>query len=146
MKLFLCIFSKLSCRIDVGLNSAGGNDSRAESHLLLICEILDSPYLPAGIFSISNRRLVYKIRQIAARETAVTRNDERIKKDVAAELNRNSRVDSSAVKIEVTDGEVTLSGTLPSLSVCMAAVEITENVAGVRSVKNKLKVKVPKPA
>ena len=135
----------------MGLNSAGGNDSRAESHHLLNCEILDSPYLPAGIFSISNRRLVYKIRQIAVRETAVTRNDERInderiKKDVAAELNRNSRVDSSAVKIEVTDGEVTLSGTLPSLSVCMAAVEITENVAGVRSVKNNLKVKVPKPA
>lgn len=76
----------------------------------------------------------------------MTRNDERIKRDVAAQLSRNSRVDSGAVNVEVTDGEVTLSGTLPSLSVCMAAVEMSESVAGVRSVKNNLKVKVPKPA
>lgn len=76
----------------------------------------------------------------------MTRNDKRIKRDVAAQLSRNSRVDSGAVNVEVTDGEVTLSGTLPSLSVCMAAVEMSESVAGVRSVKNNLKVKVPKPA
>jgi osmotically-inducible protein OsmY len=76
----------------------------------------------------------------------MTRNDERIKRDVAAQLSRNSRVDSGAVNVEVTDGEVTLSGTLPSLSVCMAAVEMSESVAGVRSVKNNLKVKIPKPA
>lgn len=76
----------------------------------------------------------------------MTRNDERIKRDVAAQLSRNSRVDCSAVNVEVTDGEVTLSGTLPSLSVCMAAVEMSESVAGVRSVKNNLKVKIPKPA
>ena len=76
----------------------------------------------------------------------MTRNDEKIKRDVAAQLSRNSRVDSGAVNVEVTDGEVTLSGTLPSLSVCMAAVEMSESVAGVRSVKNNLKVKVPKPA
>lgn len=76
----------------------------------------------------------------------MTRKDERIKRDVAAQLSRNSRVDSGAVNVEVTDGEVTLSGTLPSLSVCMAAVEMSESVAGVRSVKNNLKVKVPKPA
>lgn len=75
----------------------------------------------------------------------MTRNDERIKKDVAAQLYRNSRIDSTAVKVEVTDGEVTLSGTLPSLSVCMTAVEITENVAGVGGVKNNLKIKIPKP-
>jgi len=76
----------------------------------------------------------------------MTRNDEKIKKDVAAQLSRSSRVDSGAVKVEVSDGEVTLSGTLPSLSVSMAAVEMTEKVAGVRSVKNKFKVKIPKPA
>jgi osmotically-inducible protein OsmY len=76
----------------------------------------------------------------------MTRYDEKIKKDVAAQLNRNNRVDSGTVKVEVKDGEVTLSGTLPSLSVCMAAVENTENVDGVRSVKNNLKVKILKPA
>jgi osmotically-inducible protein OsmY len=75
----------------------------------------------------------------------MTRTDEKIKKDVAAQLNRNNRVDCSAVNVEVTAGEVTLSGTLPSLSISMTAVEITKNVAGVRSVKNRLKAKIPKP-
>jgi len=76
----------------------------------------------------------------------MTRNDERIKRNVAAQLKRNSRVDSSTVNVEVTDDEVTLSGTLPSLSVCMAIVKMSENVAGVRRVRNHLKVKIPKPA
>jgi osmotically-inducible protein OsmY len=76
----------------------------------------------------------------------MTRNDERIKKDVAAQLNRHSRVDSSAVSVEVSEGMVTLSGTLPALSIGMIAVEIAEKVPGVRSVKNKIKVKVPRPA
>jgi osmotically-inducible protein OsmY len=55
----------------------------------------------------------------------------------------DSRVDSSEVKVEVSDGAATLSGTLPSLSSCIAAVEDAEDVAGVRCVKNNLKVKVP---
>ncbi|MEE4264531.1 MAG: BON domain-containing protein [Desulfobacteraceae bacterium] len=76
----------------------------------------------------------------------MTRNDEKIKKDVAAQLSRNTRIDSSTVKVDVTDGVVSLSGTLPSLSLGMAAVEIAEKVAGVRSVINNLKVRVPKPA
>ena len=71
-------------------------------------------------------------------------NDERIKKDVVARLDRNSRVDSSDVKIEVSNGVVSLSGTLPSLAISMAAVEDAENVAGVRRVNNNIKVKVPK--
>jgi len=76
----------------------------------------------------------------------MTRNDVKIKKDVAVQLSRDNQVDSGTVNVEVKDGEVTLSGTLPSLSVSMAAVEMTEKVAGVRSVKNKFKVKIPKPA
>ena len=74
----------------------------------------------------------------------MARNDERIKKDVAARLDRNSRVDPSDITIEVSDGVVSLSGTLPSLSISMAAVEDAEKVAGVRQVNNNLKVKVPK--
>jgi osmotically-inducible protein OsmY len=90
--------------------------------------------------------MAYKIYQTTARGTVMMRSDERIKEDVEAHLNRNRRVDSSAVKVEVTDGVVSLSGTLPSLSAGMAAVETIENVAGVRSVINEIQVKVPKPA
>lgn len=74
----------------------------------------------------------------------MARNDKRIKKEVAARLEHNSRIDSSDITIEVSDGVVSLSGTLPSLSISMAAVEDAEKVAGVRQVNNNLKVKVPK--
>jgi osmotically-inducible protein OsmY len=71
------------------------------------------------------------------------RNDERIKKDIVAHLYWDSRIDSSNIKVEVSDGLVTLSGTLPTLSICIAAVEDAEDVAGVRRVKNSLKVNIP---
>jgi len=73
----------------------------------------------------------------------MTRNDESIKKNVLDQLYWDSRVDSGEVGVEVSDGVVTLSGTLPSLSLCIGAVEDAEEVAGVRRVKNNLAVKVP---
>ena len=71
------------------------------------------------------------------------RNDERLKKDVVDQLFWDNRVDSSDVKVEVSDGVVTLSGTLPSLTMCMAAVEDAEDVAGVCRVANNLQVEIP---
>ena len=73
----------------------------------------------------------------------MTHNDERIKKDVANQLFWDSRLDASEVKVEVVDGVVTLSGTLPTPSSCIAAVEDAEDVAGVRRVKNYLEVPIP---
>jgi len=71
-------------------------------------------------------------------------NDEKIKKDVVDQLYWDGRVDASDVKVVVSDGVVTLTGTLPTLSASMAAVEDTEDVAGVCSVKNDLMVKIAK--
>lgn len=71
------------------------------------------------------------------------RNDERLKKDVVDQLFWDNRVDSSDVKVEVSDGVVTLSGTLPSLTMCMAAVEDAEDVAGVCRMANNLQVEIP---
>lgn len=68
--------------------------------------------------------------------------DGKIKKDVVDQLYWDSRVDDSDVKVEVADGEVTLSGKLPTLPACMAAVEDTESVAGVCRVKNELTVEI----
>jgi osmotically-inducible protein OsmY len=53
-----------------------------------------------------------------------------LSKDVVDQLYWDSRVDSSEVKVEVSDGAVTLGGTLTSLSACFAAVEDAEDVAG----------------
>jgi hypothetical protein len=49
-------------------------------------------------------------------------------------------------RIQVDISMYFLKLAVPSLSVSMAAVEMTEKVAGVRNVKNKFKVKIPKPA
>jgi hyperosmotically inducible protein len=76
----------------------------------------------------------------------MTRNDELVKKDVVDQLYWDSRFDSSEIKVEVSGGTVTLSGTLPSLSACMSAVEDARDVSGVLRVKNMLKTKVPELA
>jgi osmotically-inducible protein OsmY len=44
------------------------------------------------------------------------RTEEQIKKDVVDQLYWDSRVDASKVKVEVDDGKVTLSGTVPTYS------------------------------
>jgi osmotically-inducible protein OsmY len=71
------------------------------------------------------------------------RDDESIKDDIVNQLYWDSRVDSSKVRVEVSGGAVTLSGTLPSLTAGIAAVEDAQEVAGVRQVTNDLTVKVP---
>jgi osmotically-inducible protein OsmY len=74
----------------------------------------------------------------------MTTNDEKIQQNVANRLSRSSRINSNDIKVEVSNGVVSLSGTLPSLSVCMAAVKEAEKAAGVRRVNNNLKVMIPK--
>jgi osmotically-inducible protein OsmY len=73
----------------------------------------------------------------------MTRNDELIKKDVEDQLHWDSRIDSSDINVEVSEGAVTLSGKLPSLSACISALEAARDVSGVRRVKNDLKTKIP---
>jgi osmotically-inducible protein OsmY len=81
--------------------------------------------------------------RIELKELVIMRDDETIKKRVVDQLYWDNRIDSSNVKVEVSDAVVTLSGTLPTLFLSMLAVEDAEDVAGVRHVKNYLKVKMP---
>jgi hyperosmotically inducible protein len=69
-----------------------------------------------------------------------TRPSEEIKKDVADQLYWDSRVSAAAVKVEVDDGRVRLSGTVPTYSARRAAQEDAWLVPGVRAVDNQLKV------
>jgi osmotically-inducible protein OsmY len=72
----------------------------------------------------------------------MTTRDELIKKNVVDHLFWDSRVDSSNVKVEVSDGIVSLSGTLSSLAACNVALEDTFDVSGVRNVIDKLQVEL----
>jgi hyperosmotically inducible protein len=72
-----------------------------------------------------------------------TKTDEEIKKDVVGQLYWDGRVDVSEVKVEVSDGEVTLSGTVPNYTAYDAADEDAWAMSGVRYVKNELAIKYP---
>lgn len=67
--------------------------------------------------------------------------DAQLQKDVLAELVWDPEVDAAAVGVAVTDGIVTLSGTVDSYAQCGAAERAALRVAGVRAVANELGVR-----
>lgn len=69
------------------------------------------------------------------------RGDDRIREDVCDRLTEESRIDASDVDVQVTDGEVLLSGSVRSRDEKRFAEDLVERVAGVRDVNNTLKVR-----
>lgn len=69
--------------------------------------------------------------------------DERIKKDVVDQLCRNSRVDASHIKVDVSGGRVTLMGSVVSYAAKKRAENDSQEVKGVRSVENELVIQIP---
>lgn len=67
--------------------------------------------------------------------------DEKIKKDIVDHLYWDRRVDAADVKVEVSEGKVGLSGTVPSLTTALAAEEDCYGVEGVTFVENELSVR-----
>jgi hyperosmotically inducible protein len=74
---------------------------------------------------------------------SVKRKDEEIKMDIVDQLYWNDRVDASRVSVEVTDGEVTLSGRVPSYSARRAARDDAFSIPGVSIVHDRLRVEYP---
>ncbi|MDT8408447.1 MAG: BON domain-containing protein [Wenzhouxiangellaceae bacterium] len=75
--------------------------------------------------------------------TRIPMSDEEISTAVADELSWDSRVDASGIQVEVSDGIVTLSGSVPSQTDRTAASADAWGVAGVKQVSNLLAVKLP---
>jgi len=71
------------------------------------------------------------------------RTDQEIKRDLIDELYWDYRVDASDVKAEVSDGKVTLTGTVPSYSARSAAAAAAWGIDGVGGVTNLLTVRFP---
>lgn len=69
-----------------------------------------------------------------------TRSDERIREDVNDRLSDDPHLDASDVEITVSDGEVTLNGTVSKRFAKRHAEDIAENVSGVKHVQNNLRV------
>ena len=68
------------------------------------------------------------------------RSDERIREDVCEQLTDDWSVDAHDITIEVENGEVTLTGTVPSREQKRCATECVETITGVSNVFNQLRV------
>jgi osmotically-inducible protein OsmY len=75
--------------------------------------------------------------------SVATRTNEEVKKDVVDQLYWDGRVDASNVKVEVSEGEVVLTGTVPHYAAYNAANEDAWAVSGVRYVRNDMTIKYP---
>jgi len=69
--------------------------------------------------------------------------DTNIEAAVQKELDSDPLVDAHDIVVEVTDGAVSLTGTVPSQAQCAAAVAAAHRVAGVIGVDNLLAVALP---
>lgn len=69
------------------------------------------------------------------------RSDEKIKDDVQERLYNDSFVDASDIEVDVSDGEVTLSGLVDDKQTKRRAEDCIETVSGVKDVSNHLKIK-----
>jgi osmotically-inducible protein OsmY len=69
-----------------------------------------------------------------------TRSDERIKEDVNDRLSDDPWVDASEIDVTVSNGEVTLTGTVNDRSDKRRAEDLAEAVSGVKNVENRIRV------
>jgi len=69
------------------------------------------------------------------------RSDNRIYDDINDYLSEDSFVDASDIEVRVTNGEVTLMGSVDSRADKRRAEDIAESVSGVKNIENRLRVK-----
>lgn len=69
------------------------------------------------------------------------RSDDRIREDVCERLTRHPEIDASEIDVKVTNGEVTLTGTVDERLSKRMAEEVAENISGVKDVHNQVRVK-----
>ncbi|HZD52267.1 MAG TPA: BON domain-containing protein [Woeseiaceae bacterium] len=71
------------------------------------------------------------------------RSDERIQEDICDELSDNPETDARNIDIDVKDGIVTLSGTVPERYMKHRAEDIADDCRGVHDVDNRIRVQRP---
>lgn len=76
----------------------------------------------------------------------VSKTDMQLKRDVEAELQYESRVNSTEIGVAVKDGVVTLAGWVDSYAKRSYAAEATHRVRGVKAVANEIEVRLPASA
>jgi osmotically-inducible protein OsmY len=69
------------------------------------------------------------------------RSDEVIREEVCSRLTRHGYVDASQIAVEVQEGEVILTGTVPNRQMKRMAEDAAETIAGVIDVHNQIRLK-----
>jgi osmotically-inducible protein OsmY len=69
------------------------------------------------------------------------RSDERIREDINDRLSDDHYVDASDIEVSVSEGEVTLTGTIDSKQAKRRAEDIADTISGVSNVLNQLRLK-----
>lgn len=69
-----------------------------------------------------------------------TRSDERIREDANDRLTDDPRLDARRISVSVSDGEVTLNGTVGTREAKRRAEDMVDRVSGVRHVQNNLRI------
>jgi osmotically-inducible protein OsmY len=68
------------------------------------------------------------------------RTDERIREDVSERLSQHGQIDASDIEVRVSNGEVTLTGTVDQRQAKRMAEDLADDVFGVKEVHNQLRV------
>ena len=68
------------------------------------------------------------------------RSDERIREDVSDRLEQHGEIDASEIEVRVSNGEVTLEGTVEDRRTKRMAEDLIETCAGVKQVHNRIRV------
>jgi osmotically-inducible protein OsmY len=69
-----------------------------------------------------------------------TRSDDRIKEDINDRLSDDVYIDATEIEVTVSQGEVTLTGTVETRSAKRRAEDIAEEVSGVKNVENRIRL------
>ena len=69
-----------------------------------------------------------------------TRSDDRIREDANDHLTHDANVDATHINVSVSDGEVTLNGTVASREAKRRAEDVVDRISGVKHVQNNLRV------
>lgn len=70
-----------------------------------------------------------------------TRSDDRIKEDINERLTHDPDIDAWEIEVQVSNGEVTLTGTVDDRNAKRRAEDIAEAISGVKDVQNQIRVK-----
>ena len=69
-----------------------------------------------------------------------TRSDERIREDVSDRLEQHGEIDASEIEVRVSNGEVTLEGTVEDRWMKRLAEDLVEDCPGVKQVNNRIRI------